>query len=253
LKSLPLAEQSRLLHGDWDVLEGAYFTEWSEAKHSKLPYEVPNWYRFFGGLDYGKAAPFCFLLMASDEEGNVVVLDEIYETRLQPSEQAAKVALLLEQYGIDPKRCPVWADPSIFPPREPKARAGHPGKYIAEDYWGDGLNVIPANNDRLNGWARVREYLHASGGLTVFKGRCPNLIRTMGVLAHDPGNPEDLDTMAEDHAADALRYGLMGRPVRSKEPEHMPYAVIMQNGREMAPLKRLPHALQNEPEGEFYE
>jgi hypothetical protein len=243
LKSLPEVEQARLLRGDWDIQEGAYFSEWSEAKHVRLPSEVPAWHRFFGGLDYGKAAPFCFLLMASDDEGNVTVMDEVYETRLTPGEQAVKVAQALERYGIAPKSCPIYADPSIFPPQEAKARAGHPGKYIAEEYWGEGLNVIRANNDRVNGWARVREYLHEPGALTVFRGRCPNLIRTIGTLGPDPRDLEDVDTTAEDHSEDALRYGLLSRPARAKRPEPTESRVLKYQGVKVIDPKRLPHAL----------
>jgi len=33
------------------------------------------------------------------------------------------------------------------------------------------------------------------------------------MLPTDKNNPEDVDTHAEDHAYDALRYGCMSRPV----------------------------------------
>jgi hypothetical protein len=41
---------------------------------------------------------------------------------------------------------------------------------------------------------------------------CPNLIRTLPALPFDEHDPEDVDTMSEDHAPDALRYALMTRP-----------------------------------------
>ena len=42
---------------------------------------------------------------------------------------------------------------------------------------------------------------------------CVNLIRTLPLLPLDKNNPEDVDTNAEDHAYDALRYGVMSRPM----------------------------------------
>src|SRR5262249_62120964 len=39
-----------------------------------------------------------------------------------------------------------------------------------------------------------------------------NPIRTTPVLQHDPDGPEDLDTTAEDHAADEWRYACLSRP-----------------------------------------
>ena len=42
---------------------------------------------------------------------------------------------------------------------------------------------------------------------------CRNLLRTLPLLPTDKHNPEDVDTHAEDHAYDALRYGVMSRPL----------------------------------------
>ena len=41
---------------------------------------------------------------------------------------------------------------------------------------------------------------------------CKDSIRTIPVLQHDVAKPEDLDTEAEDHAADDWRYACMSRP-----------------------------------------
>lgn len=44
-------------------------------------------------------------------------------------------------------------------------------------------------------------------GLMVFE-TCANLIRTLPGLPYDETNVEDVDSSSEDHAYDALRYGL---------------------------------------------
>lgn len=54
--------------------------------------------------------------------------------------------------------------------------------------------------------------------LVVFS-TCADLIRTLPVLQHDPDKPEDLDTNAEDHAADELRYACMSRPWVQTKPK----------------------------------
>jgi hypothetical protein len=41
---------------------------------------------------------------------------------------------------------------------------------------------------------------------------CPYLIRTLPSMVSDERDPEDVDTDGEDHAVDALRYFVMGRP-----------------------------------------
>ena len=48
-----------------------------------------------------------------------------------------------------------------------------------------------------------------------------HLIRTLPALQHDERKPEDVDTDAEDHAADEFRYALMSRPY-VKDAPHKP-------------------------------
>ena len=55
-------------------------------------------------------------------------------------------------------------------------------------------------------------------------------VRISKTITTDKNNPEDVDTHAEDHAYDALRYGCMSRPVhpirqdfidKTNEPKHI--------------------------------
>ena len=41
---------------------------------------------------------------------------------------------------------------------------------------------------------------------------CTNTISQIPAIPLDKNNPEDVDTHAEDHLYDALRYGIMTRP-----------------------------------------
>jgi hypothetical protein len=45
-----------------------------------------------------------------------------------------------------------------------------------------------------------------------FFSTCHDTIRTLPALPHDEKRPEDVDTTAEDHAADEVRYACMSRP-----------------------------------------
>ena len=51
---------------------------------------------------------------------------------------------------------------------------------------------------------------------------CRDSIRTIPVLQHDTGRPEDLDTDGEDHAADEWRYACLSRPWVRKNPTPTP-------------------------------
>jgi hypothetical protein len=46
----------------------------------------------------------------------------------------------------------------------------------------------------------------------VFMSTCTNLLAQIPSIPLDKRNPEDVDTNAEDHLYDALRYGIMTRP-----------------------------------------
>jgi nitrate reductase beta subunit len=48
--------------------------------------------------------------------------------------------------------------------------------------------------------------------MIVCSNTCIDSIRTIPTLQHDLDKAEDLDTEAEDHAADEWRYAIMSRP-----------------------------------------
>ena len=78
----------------------------------------------------------------------------------------------------------------------------------------------------MGGWDQMRSRLigtakrNDDGSINWMTGRpliyyfstCSDSIRTIPVLQHDQSRAEDLDTDAEDHAADDWRYGCMSRP-----------------------------------------
>jgi hypothetical protein len=47
---------------------------------------------------------------------------------------------------------------------------------------------------------------------------CRDFIRTVPVLQHDANRAEDLDTSAEDHVADEVRYACLSRPMVANTP-----------------------------------
>jgi len=70
-------------------------------------------------------------------------------------------------------------------------------------------------NSRINGWEILREELKNSitgegPGLYVFD-TCRQFIRTVPVLPRDEAKPDDVDTEAEDHVADEVRYRVLAK------------------------------------------
>lgn len=204
---------------------GRFFDTWQSAKgdeetiHEVWSFPIPKHWRFEGGFDWGRSNPFCFLLNAFDEQGGVITIDEAYAANMSNDEQATEILRVLERNGLKKEQVTIYADPSIFPPASAKERVG---RYTAEDFWDKGLRFVRANNSRINGWARVKEYIdarqHGVPGLRVFKDKCRNLIRTLPLMIRDPHRPEDLDTTLEDHAVDTWRYSIERPRMSAADP-----------------------------------
>ena len=72
-------------------------------------------------------------------------------------------------------------------------------------------NLVPANNDRINGWRNMAQLMKVTDkppNFIIIKNCAPNLQRTIPEMIIDDKKPEDLDTTLEDHALDACRYAL---------------------------------------------
>ena len=111
------------------------------------------------------------------------------------------------------------ADPSIW-----NGQGNHnTGKPIAQMFADEGIHWMPANNDRRAGLAVVHDYLSiAKDGLPKLQifSTCLSLIRTLPSLPYDPIKVDDVDTKADDHDYDSLRYGLMAFKQPEEEEEH---------------------------------
>jgi hypothetical protein len=97
---------------------------------------------------------------------------------------------------------------------------------IADIMLFNGIPCQRANNDRASGWNVVREYIdwnEKEGKESMLKifPQCKYLIKTFPMQTYSKTRPEDLDTKGEDHAVDALRYGLMhlGSPNEPEKPK----------------------------------
>ena len=94
------------------------------------------------------------------------------------------------------------------------------GPSIAETMIRNGVRWVPADRDRVSGKVEVHRRLALNERtveprLKVFS-TCTNLIRTLASIPTSKTNPEDVDTKADDHAYDALRYMIMTR--QSNQP-----------------------------------
>ena len=204
------------LDGDWDIAAGQFFTQFRRDVHVVEDFDDARAVEWFCALDYGHVHYTVCLLGCRDGDGNTYVVDEHAERLWLPQRHAAAIKAMLARHKIgdraltlaDLKRVVAGAD--VFSRQSD-------GTTIAAQYAKQGINLRPANTDRVNGWAEVMQGLgDIEGGVrpTLFiHKRCGRLIETLPALQHDPNRPEDVlkvdadeDGVGGDDCADCLRY-----------------------------------------------
>lgn len=218
LEALPEELRRAHLDGDWDVHAGQYFREFSRDRHVIEPFEIPSWWRRFRSMDWGYNDPCCVLWHAVDGESRVYTYRELYVRETRAGEVASMVLELSRGESISY----TVASPDMWQKRGAvlSGAGGFEGETLAELFTSSGLSLTPADNSRVPGWNRVRDFLAVAPD-----GRpnwlcfsdCRNLIRQLPALQFDQHNREDAAD-GDDHAPEALRYALMSRPHAGKQP-----------------------------------
>ncbi len=220
LESLPPLRRRAMLDGDWDAYEGQYFTEFDRSRHEIKPFAIPSDWHRFGALDYGLDMPACLFFAYPPDRSRLVVYRELYEPNLVLSQAAEKICRLADGENLRY----IAASPDLAGRRQDGGKSGFD---IMKKSGVKGL--IPADNARIPGWRRVREFLRAEGKDGAFLGifpQCKNLLRTLPRMTFDPVKTEDAALTPHEftHAPDALRYGLSSLGFLPGEEKSLPEA-----------------------------
>ena len=207
LNALPPTQRKQLLEGNWDVAEGAAFTEFNPIEHVITPFEIPVHWERSKGIDYGYASESCCVWGAVDpSDGTLIIYRELYRKGLLGSDLAN---MITEMEYEDPFSVQGVLDTACW------SKTGTTGPTVGETLQRAGHKLRRADKNRIQGKIQIHEYLklQQSGRprLQIFN-TCPNLIRELQSIPLDRSKPEDVDTNASDHAYDALRYLIMARP-----------------------------------------
>lgn len=212
LYELSPQRRKQLLDGDWSVISGQFFEEFTDKTHV-ANLEIPLGCNIELWVDWGYSPnPGVCHWVACFPNGRLYVFAEwVFKETL-----AAEVAKRIFQFTfkevipmIGGQVVKAVGDPSMF------AKDGHSGESYAETFARNGVPLIRGDNDRKLGWGRLRHWFsrHPEGGRWImYHPDCTYAIRTIPSLVHSKNDPEDLNTDGEDHAADADRYGVMARP-----------------------------------------
>lgn len=247
LSGVGSAEMVKALRdGSWDIAEGAMFADvWDARKHLVEPFQIPKTWRIDRTFDWGGTKPFAVPYFAESDgsvyidsngnevhtiKGDLFIIQEYYGWNGKPDEGLNMLnadigrevleydKAIKSQYGI--KVRPGAADGAIF------HNSNGTGKSMYDDFrkvgcfWTDNADKSPGS--RVTGAQKLREYLvnatkypREEPGIFIFN-TTRQFPRTIPVLPRDPKKPNDVDTNAEDHYYDAVRYKILQKPVVTK-------------------------------------
>jgi len=228
LENLPLAKRKAYLEGDWDIYEGKAFPEFSEDIHVVDDFEIPKHWVKWMALDNGYADPFYFAWFAISEDGIVYLYREYTrkhsDIRIAYSEQGKNAMEIMskpyyDENGIlredyeDIEVCVAGLDAFNKHHRDVS------GKTLI-DYYVQGGFTVPftkAITSRELRKSTFHEYLKPIedkntnskyAKFQVFKS-CSTFINTFKDLMEEENNPEVVMDDKNDHAYDAVGYGLI--------------------------------------------
>ena len=223
------------LEGSWDITAGGMFDDvWDSKVHVIEPFQIPRSWRLDRSLDWGSSRPFSVgwwatsdgsdLRLApghtiSTKSGDLFRIGEWYGCRKdQPNvglklpayEVAEGIKAREEQMGIYGRVKAGPADNQIFS-KDDNQRS------VASDMALRGVRWVAADKSpgsRKQGWDVIRQMLGAAklnpserstNGLWIFN-TCKDFLRTFPILPRANKDLDDVDSEAEDHIADEVRY-----------------------------------------------
>ena len=141
LSQLPESIREAHRQGNWDALGGNYFPEFTVANHTCKPFPIPAHWKRYRAFDFGLDM-FACLWVAVDENGRNYVYREYQKDNLIVSGAAEQA---IQNTGISEKITATFAPPDMW------NRQKDSGKSMAELFMLNGLPIIKANNDRVQG------------------------------------------------------------------------------------------------------
>ncbi len=215
-------ERKVRIEGEFARREGLVYPDFDAAVHVVDDFTPSrDEHTLYRCVDVGIRNPTACLWLAVNREGEVFVYKEYYERELPLNVHAKNI---LAVNGEDPIR---WTAIDPAAAQRDKVSGTSPLDYFSMN----GIPCIPAPNAVIEGVTKVTEYLQVHPKLErprlFFCRRCVNTVQEMRSLRWAPQttqaatllDPKEKIHKRNDHAADALRYGLM------LGPKYMPESV----------------------------
>lgn len=212
LEALPDELREAFLEGNWDVFSGQYFKEFRRDTHVIEPFKIPAGWKKYVSIDWGFNDWCDTLWHAVDYDGHLYTYRQLHVRQMYVSEVAKEINRLTGTEKIDR-----WVGSPDMWQKRGTGNKDLQGENIAEEFMKYGIYWQKADNARVIGWTRCREYLqNAPDDIPYWRvfSCCTDLIKCIPQLMHDEKNVEDVATEPHDitNSPDSWRYFIMSRP-----------------------------------------
>lgn len=194
--------------GKFSVLRGAVYKEFRKSIHVIEPFKIPRDWRKVRGLDFGYNNPTACLWIARDPDGRYYIYDEHYKSQTTIADHVKAINERTWDYNAP------WYGPT-FSDHDAQCR----GEYAI-----NGLTCTPARKAKVPGINLIRELMMVrDDGKPAFFifNNCVNTIQEIIGYRWPEGttgkNPRDEPVDKDDHACDAMRYGIFSDHHRDTE------------------------------------
>lgn len=234
------------LWGDWDITSGGMFDDvWSSQYNIVTPFTIPPGWRMFRSFDWGSSKPFSVGWWAESDGSDVVMPNGEYRSTVKgdlfriaewygwtgAANQGLRLLATQIAKGIVERELKMGYYGRIKPgPADNSINDVENGNCIALDMAKkvlvngksySGVTWTKSNKSpgsRKNGWEKMRIAMfnaqpdgkpREEPGLFIFRNCQDGFIRTVPTIPRDTKDLDDVDTNAEDHTADEVRYVIL--------------------------------------------
>tara|TARA_Y100001973_G_C5202262_1_gene338758 strand:+ start:2314 stop:4014 length:1701 start_codon:yes stop_codon:yes gene_type:complete len=227
------------IEGRWDVNSGGAINDlWNSSVHVIDRFPIPKEWKIDRTFDWGSTHPFAtvFWAEANGEEvklpngktwcpqrGSLIAIEEDYGSENANTNKGLKLSAKDVALRIVSKEAALaseqWISRKVQPgPADNQIRNVNESDVDTIEFKMEQEGIKWTASDkspgsRINGLQLMRDRLQASvlkqGPGIYFMRNCANCIELLPVLPRDAEKPDDVDTDAEDHLWDAVRYRVL--------------------------------------------
>jgi len=242
LANMPEDLREAYRYGNWDIVGGNYFKEFTIGTHTIKPFKIPEHWPRYRSFDYGLDR-LAVGWWAIDEDGRFWLYRAFEKKDLIVSKACAE---------IDEHTLPGEIISATYAPRDIWSRSKDTGRSMAETFMQNNIPLIMADNSRVQGHMLMKEAMapiplrdpkvkavfEARGievpkelpGLMIFDS-CDEVINDIRDIQADEKNPNDCskDPHEVTHNVDMVRYFVISRVSSAEKPvkvEEDPFAEL---------------------------